>query len=208
MLLDYRLDAPHAEDADEMAGADVDVTSYFTEEWEHHRRRKAEWDSAPEDDWKLPEGVEPWPEDPGPPFDTWPGLAAASPAADADEHAYAMAVALTEACSAHYLGLVPVARSADVIMWLGWQGANNHMLVEELSAVLRSWEDRFGARLIHFGSTLDVSVAAPPRPDEASRLALEHFLACPDNIYQDESVVFATYAERLVSAPMWSFWWD
>jgi hypothetical protein len=71
-----------------------------------------------------------------------------------------------------------------------------------------SWEDRFGARLIHFGGTLDVSVAAPPRPDQASRLALEHFLACPDNILQDQSVVFATYAERLVHARMWSFWWD
>ncbi|WP_406567552.1 DUF4253 domain-containing protein [Actinoallomurus spadix] len=37
---------------------------------------------------------------------------------------------------------------------------------------------------------------------------MEHYLVCPDNIEQDFDIVFATYAERLVSAPRWSFWWD
>ncbi|MCO5974239.1 DUF4253 domain-containing protein [Actinoallomurus soli] len=70
-------------------------------------------------------------------------------------------------------------------------------------------EERFGTRLIAVdGGTVHVSVAAPPCPEEADRLALEHYLVCPDNIEQDFFVVFATYAEKLVTAPRWSFWWD
>lgn len=50
-----------------------------------------------------------------------------------------------------------------------------------LSIVLRSWEDRFGARLVGLGhATAFVSVATgPDNADQASSLALQHYLACP-----------------------------
>lgn len=56
----------------------------------------------------------------------------------------------------------------------------------DLSAVLRSWEDRFGARLVGLGhATAFVSVAARPADlDQAHVLALEHYLTCPDNVEQ------------------------
>jgi Domain of unknown function (DUF4253) len=42
------------------------------------------------------------------------------------------------------IGLVP----ADVLARLGWQGAVNSRWTAEITAVQRSWEDRFGARLL------------------------------------------------------------
>lgn len=185
-----------------------DVTAYFREEWERYVRQKAEWAAAPPVE--VPEGVEPWPEDPGPPFDAWPGLAAGTtPTRDVGEHAAAMAADLARDGQPRHLVLVPVERSADVLLTIDFYKCNNHVDVDHLWAVIRSWEDRFGARLIAVdGGTVHVSVATPPRPEEANRLALEHYLVCPDNIEQDFDVVFATYAERLVGAPRWSFWWD
>ncbi|MGV9254529.1 hypothetical protein [Streptomyces sp. NPDC003697] len=49
---------------------------------EYRRSRLPLWtDSTPV---PLPEGVEPWPHDPGPPFDQWPGLAPPMPVTSTD----------------------------------------------------------------------------------------------------------------------------
>ncbi|WP_328917737.1 MULTISPECIES: DUF4253 domain-containing protein [unclassified Streptomyces] len=78
-----------------------------------------------------------------------------------------------------------------------------------MSAVLRSWEERFGARLVGLGhARAFVSVAA--RPDskgEARRLALEHCLVCPDAVEQSPDT-FEEYADGLLHRTVWSFWWD
>lgn len=82
--------------------------------------------------------------------------------------------------------------------------------VGELSAVLRSWEDRFGARLVAAGfDTLRLSVAAPPLSAEhALRVAAEHFALCPDNVWQGSVETLAEYAAELEDLNMWTFWWD
>jgi hypothetical protein len=55
---------------------------------------------------------------------------------------------------------------------------------------------------------LYVSVAAPPADQgEALRVAAEHFAFCPDNIWQGKSPLSA-YANGLIDAPIWRFWWD
>jgi hypothetical protein len=80
-----------------------------------------------------------------------------------------------------------------------------------MSAVLRSWEDRFGIRVVALGfDTLLVSVAAPPTTlAEAEALAAEHFAFCPDNIWQSDNPSRTAYAERrLLNQPAWYFWWD
>jgi Domain of unknown function (DUF4253) len=75
--------------------------------------------------------------------------------------------------------------------------------------VLRSWEERFGARVVAVGfDTLDLSVAAPPTTaDQALGIAAEHHAFCPDNVWQG-SGDFAEYAGCLINADNWSFWWD
>jgi Domain of unknown function (DUF4253) len=113
----------------------------------------------------------------------WPGLAPpGTPRIDpellADETAEGMV-----AGEPARIALVPTARSADSIGLVGWTGTDYEPYSPgALSAVLRTWEERFGARVIGVDSgTLWVSVAAPPTTIEhAVRVAAEHFSFCPE----------------------------
>ncbi|MEU8773972.1 DUF4253 domain-containing protein [Streptomyces sp. NPDC048606] len=109
------------------------------------------------------------------------------------------------------LALVPAARPADVPAVLGWSGPVNHEGdTARISAVLRSWEDRFGARLLALGfDRLDLYVAAPPRtPADVLAVAAEHFAFCPDNVWQGSGTVAAYAEEGVAGSSHWSFWWD
>jgi hypothetical protein len=86
--------------------------------------------------------------------------------------------------------------------------------IAPLAAVVRSWEDRFGVRVVLLGAdTLEVSVAAPPVTTEhALRVAAEHWAFCPDNIIQNSADfsrnTLAAYAEQIREKNSWGFWWD
>lgn len=83
----------------------------------------------------------------------WPGLAPAGelqedPAGVADWYAGLLADGTAR------LGLVAADRSADALAVIGWYGAGNYVQeTARLAAVVRSWEDRFGARVVGVGST-------------------------------------------------------
>lgn len=108
------------------------------------------------------------------------------------------------------LGLAAAARGADVLTVMGWQGAINHnQWIAPLSAVLRGWENRFGARVVGMGfDTLELSVAAPPvTARQALHVAAEHWAFCPDNIVQGPGTLM-DYADHIRGKTSWSFWWD
>ncbi|MHA6805713.1 DUF4253 domain-containing protein [Salinifilum ghardaiensis] len=108
------------------------------------------------------------------------------------------------------LALVPVRHGSDVLTALGWSGASNHVSrTAGLSAMARSWEQRFGARVLRLGpDRLDLSVSAPPQDAEhAAAVAAEHWTFCPDRIVQ-ESGSIAEYAREIRGRRTWSFWWD
>lgn len=108
------------------------------------------------------------------------------------------------------LGLVAASRGADALAVMGWQGALHHNeWMVPMAAVVRSWEDRFGARVVSIGfNTLDLSVAAPPVDREhALHVAAEHWAFCPDNVVQGAGDLEG-YAAQLVGGHAWSFWWD
>lgn len=108
------------------------------------------------------------------------------------------------------LGLTAVGRSADTLAAIGWQGALNHNpWTAPMSAVIRTWEDRFGVRVVAMGfNTLDLSVAAPPvTVPHALLVAAEHWAFCPDNIVQGPGDLVG-YAEHIRGRRTWSFWWD
>jgi hypothetical protein len=67
------------------------------------------------------------------------------------------------------IGLVSAGRPADVLPLIGWGGlAGRGESLLPLTAVLRSWEDRFGARLIDVGyAGLRLLAERPPRTDPA-----------------------------------------
>ncbi|MFI5572122.1 DUF4253 domain-containing protein [Streptomyces sp. NPDC051740] len=144
----------------------------------------------------------------------WPGLAPAGPLTmDPGTCAARLADALSDGPGdwprAPHLALVPARRSADVPAVVGWCGPLDHDDdVARLCAVLRSWEDRFGIRVVALGfDTLAVSVAAPPvTAADAEALAAEHLAFCPDNLAHSRTV--GAYAETLIGARTWSFRWD
>jgi hypothetical protein len=146
----------------------------------------------------------------------WPGLATALTSGTAPD---ALAAEIADALAsdpAHLkdprLALVPARRSADIPAAIGWVGSMYYASdVARLCAVLRSWEDRFGIRVValHFAQ-LVVSVAAPPTTEaEAEAVAAEHFAFSPDTVEQgtaDGSL--HSYAQSLLGERTWTFWWD
>jgi hypothetical protein len=143
----------------------------------------------------------------------WPGLApaAAVDPAVADATADREAAGLLASRTPWRLGLVAAERGADALTVVGWGGPANHAGdTAQISAVLRSWEDRFGARVVGAGyDRLFLSVAAPPATaGEALAVAAEHFAFCPDNVWGSGDGRLPGYAARLIGAPAWQFWWD
>ena len=137
---------------------------------------------------------------------TFPGLAPAVTKGVRDHSALEAVVAGMKG----RLGLVSVVRPADAPAALGWSGPVNHYEdMGKLSAVLRSWEDRFRAYLVGIGfDTLTLAVQRPVRsPDHARAIAAEHFAMCSDNVHQGAGSI-ERYAKSLVGQRIWRFWWD
>jgi hypothetical protein len=76
-------------------------------------------------------------------------------------------------------------------------------------AVLRSWEDRFGARLLRVGfAQISVLARRPPRALEpAQRLAAEQWAFCSECAGEGLHDVPRIMAS-LIRSPIWTFWWD
>jgi Domain of unknown function (DUF4253) len=108
------------------------------------------------------------------------------------------------------VGLVAASRPADVLPLVGWSGPDWLPDTRPVAAVLRSWEERFGATLLSIGPGAVIRLLAerPPRDSgTAQRLAAEHFAFCDECGGQGLRYVSAI-AASLVNAPIWTFWWD
>ena len=106
------------------------------------------------------------------------------------------------------IGLVPAARPADILPRLGWGVANQDITGSELAVVLRSWEDRFGARLLEVGlEDIRLLVSRPPQTLEAAQpIAAEH-VAFSVEAHKGLRGV-DEIARAIVNNPFWDFWWD
>ncbi|ONH24663.1 hypothetical protein BL253_29830 [Pseudofrankia asymbiotica] len=142
----------------------------------------------------------------------WPGLAGQSEQrADPGQAAAECARQILANHPRLRLGLVAADSGANALTLVGWEGPANHTLdTAEISAVVGSWERRFGVRVVAVGfDTLYLSVAAPPTSDDDARLlAAEHLAFCPDNFDSDVSITVEDYAVALTSTDTWTFWWD
>ncbi len=164
--------------------------------------RKGWADSTPEGD-DADGGAEPRPL--GRP---WPGLAAPRP------WGAAVPMRLQEvwdtAGSEARLGAIAVTRPANIVGELGWNGAVNFDLDPwAISAVLRSWEDRFGVVLVALGfDTLTFCVPPNSLTDtRAQAFAAEVFALCPDSVSQGAGSI-ADLATSLEGASSFTLWWD
>lgn len=150
-----------------------------------------------------------WAERMAAPFTSrYPGLAPAVDAALAPE----VLEAALRSFPASRIALIPADRLADVLPTLGWCPGNWDSAFPASSsvgfaAVLRSWEERFGARL--FAMTQDAAhllVERPPRDlDAALPVAAEHWVFCDEPAGRQP---VQTTAAEIVDAPVWYFWWD
>ena len=92
---------------------------------------------------------------------------------------------------------------------VGWRTADRFPTSLPIAAVLRSWEARFGARLLDVGpgTQIRLLVERPPRSTEAAqRVAAEHLAFCDERAGQGHDI--PGVAASLVDAPVWTCWWD
>jgi hypothetical protein len=168
-------------------------------------------DEDPEETAMFLEQVAPW----GIQF---PGLALAESAPE-DSSRYDSVIRETPAAR---VGLVAASRPADIPAVIGWAGAINDFHGDEgaviLSAMMRSWEDRFGARLFRLGfDTMEFLVERPPATlASAEAVAAEHFSFAGTDGLNDQGLntpeepvtTIRSLARLLLGNPIWHFWWD
>jgi hypothetical protein len=155
------------------------------------------------------------------PFGGWPGLAPAGPGssaghAAADGFAADLAAApggvelLTGRDSGIHIGLVQAADGAAALAACGFVSRRGQSAQD--AAVIRSWQDRFGARLCAVGiDCLALSVANPPVSREHCLLVGVEHLAYETRealVAGGTSISFEEYAARLSGGSTWWFWWD
>ena len=122
---------------------------------------------------------------------------------------------------AAWFGLVPAQRSADVPLEAGWFGTSDAFSLGPwgewdpagaMTAILRSWESRFGARVLRMGfASLHLLIERPPETaDEALHVAAE--LCGVSSEFQTPDGVAVRkvpeIAEVIREAPVWQMWWD
>jgi Domain of unknown function (DUF4253) len=108
------------------------------------------------------------------------------------------------------IGLAAADRPADVLPLIGWTGnANWGTGALPVASVLRSWEDRFGARLLRIGfAQISLLATRPPRDlRSAQLLAAEHFAFCNECGGLGLTDV-SSITRYLMASPVWTFWWD
>jgi hypothetical protein len=137
------------------------------------------------------------------------GLAPAEGGGEGDE---SIESALASFAPAH-IGLIAADRPADALAAAGWivfDNLRDHSNGVWIGSVLRSFEDRFGARLLKVGPAAEIRllVERPPRTiAAATRVAVEH-VAFADDWPGSGAVNVTMLAPHLVDARIWSFWWD
>ena len=108
------------------------------------------------------------------------------------------------------IGLVLTTRPADVLATVGWTTTDQFQTPLPIAAVLRSWEARFGAKLLSVGpgAQIRLLVERPPSTTQAAQaVAAEHFAFCDECAGQGLRDIPKITAS-LVNAPTWTFWWD
>jgi Domain of unknown function (DUF4253) len=108
------------------------------------------------------------------------------------------------------IGLIPASRPADTLPLIGWSGTANYFKdALPVAAVLRSWEERYGATLLQVGfDWIRLLADRPPRSVEhAQRIAAEHYAFCDECGGRGLTQV-STITASLMESPIWTFWWD
>ena len=108
-----------------------------------------------------------------------------------------------------YLVTMEGVENAAIPALLSFGGWNANPPPEYHVAALRSWHERYGARLISLtGDVLELRVERRPQTrEEALELAREQYAYCADIVDQGVGDL-AGLAATLMVSDVWYFWWD
>lgn len=108
-----------------------------------------------------------------------------------------------------FIATVPTADSTSLPVHLRFGEWNACPSAHVHVALARYWRERYGAELVTLSSDiLEFTVARPPADEQqATELALQHYLYCNDIVDQGVGSV-ATLARALRHSTRWYFWWD
>jgi hypothetical protein len=106
-----------------------------------------------------------------------------------------------------FLALVPTKSSWEVPVYLQIGGWDNIPPPEENVAILKYWNDLYGAELVAVQSaTFELLVAHPPTQKRvALQLAKEHVAFCRD-VFSEQTL--GDIGAMLRKSTVWFFWWD
>lgn len=126
--------------------------------------------------------------------------------------------AVLDALPPLHLCLAAADRPGDFLTAVGWGTTEAWWeALPSLSAVLRSWEDRFGARLLQIGpgAELRLLVSRPPQRGREQLLAAAELWAFGHTAWggyvhagASEATTVEDIARTVVGQPIWGFWWD
>jgi len=142
----------------------------------------------------------------------FPGLAASV----GEQRPASELTAVLDALPPLHLCLAAADRPGDFLTVVGWGTTEAWWeALPSLSAVLRSWEDRFGVRLLQIGpgAELRLLVSRPPRPGREILLAAAELWAFGHTAWggyahSSEATTVEDIAHTVVRQPIWGFWWD
>jgi hypothetical protein len=145
----------------------------------------------------------------GPFSPAFPGLA---PAVDQLLEPAQVGEALDQLRWPRRIGLAAGGHSGDVLPALGWTPGNWFDGTLPVAAVLRSWEDRFGARLAEIDmDAFTVLAQRPPRTLAAAQHLAAEMYAFAGEIHIGRRwarTEVSEIAAGLLHVPLWRFWWD
>lgn len=106
---------------------------------------------------------------------------------------------------------IPVDEPWKIIAYLPMGGWNDCPEPGEMITICRYWYEKYGAiPAVVTHDTLEFFVEKPVMDEEeAWKLAKEHFVFCPDRVFQcTESYQLGEVADCLIKSKVWFFWWD
>ena len=108
-----------------------------------------------------------------------------------------------------FIGLSAVDRPWQLPAAVRYGGWNDCPHPAEHCAVLRYWEEKYGAEVVVLSdSVIECIVSKPPLTrEEAVELAWQQYWYCPDIVEQGTENV-AALAASLLKSNYWYFWWD
>jgi len=108
-----------------------------------------------------------------------------------------------------YLAEIPCQAPWQVLAHYAFGGWNDVPYDHELTAVFKSWYERFGAvPALIAGDVIELWVDRPVEdPAVAAKLAMEMYELCPDAVDQGYESTEAL-ANAILGANVWYFWWD